>query len=240
MAPPTTTRNADNRPEPDSRVARNRLVESQLRLADRIARDYRRKGVELDDLRQVAYLALVRAAARYDASRGTRFSVFASVSINGALKRYFRDHGWSVRPPRSIQELSLHARSARDRMTQRLARTPSVDELAADVEADPEDVRAGLGVAYRAESIDASPIGSSPGREPVDDDPVFDRAGDRIDVARLVEPLTARQRHIVDLRFGQELTQSSIAERIGISQVQVSRLLQRIVDTLRERTDQSS
>lgn len=218
--------------------ARNRLVRSELDLADRIARDYRNRGIDLDDLRQVAYLALIRAADRYDDGRGTRFAVYASVSINGELKRYFRDHGWGVRPPRSLQERYLTLRSIQDRLSQKLGRTPSVRELADEAEIGVDDVLAAKSAhaGYRSQSIDA-PVHddrSDQRLEPSVVEDGFDDACADVDFERLLEPLTDRQRLVVRLRFCDGLTQAAIAEEIGVSQVQVSRMLSQILDTLRD------
>lgn len=225
------------------RRERNQLVSREMKLADKIAYDYRNKGVDFDDLKQVAYLALTKAADRYDESRGTRFSVYASVSINGELKRYFRDHGWSVRPPRSLQELYLTLRSVNDQATQRLARTPTVDELADHADVDREDVLAAMSAhaGYRSQSIDVPADADHPGRgyEPVEDEPGFDRVCDQVDIGRLLNSLSSRERHILDLRYKDGLTQAAIADEIGVSQVQVSRLLAKILDKMRAELDRA-
>lgn len=220
------------------RRRRNRLVRQELKLAERIARDYRNKGIDFDDLRQVAYLALTKAADRYDESHGTRFAVYASVSINGELKRHFRDHGWSIRPPRSLQELYLRLRSVEDSETQRLARTPTVDELAEHAEVGRDDVLAAMSAhaGYRSQSIDVPSDPDRPGRgyEPAARDSGFDRVCDEIDLEQLIGSLSARQRRILEMRFRERRTQASIAHEIGVSQVQVSRLLAKILDQVRD------
>jgi RNA polymerase sigma-B factor len=154
--------------------ARNRLVESHMGLAWHLARRFASGGEPLDDLVQVASLALVNAVDRFDPERGVQFSTFATKTIIGELKRYFRDKGWSVRAPRRLQELYLEVRDAEADLSQRLGRSPMVDELAGACGCRPTDVLEALeaGKAYRSISIDA-PSG--------DEDPLADRLGFDVD-----------------------------------------------------------
>lgn len=211
-------------------------MESELGLARRIAGDYRHRGIEQDDLEQVAFLALVKAAERFDESAGTRFSVFASLTINGEIKRHFRDHGWSVRPPRRVQEDYLAVRSALGPLTQQLHRSPTVAELAEYSGLDEDRVLVALAAQgnYRAKRIAAAGDDDVPhGDEPATDETGYARVRARVDVARMLSCLSERERRIVELRFDAGLTQSAIARDIGVSQVQVSRLLESITTQLR-------
>lgn len=217
------------------------MVESELGLAERIAADYRHRGIDEDDLRQVAFLALVKAADRYDDAHGTRFPVFASVTINGEIKRHFRDHGWSVRPPRSIQERALTVRDAQEALSQQLQRPPTVAELAERCNLDQDEVLLALDAqaGYRAKSIGQPVTGGDapPTWEPVDEEAGFARVTDQLDFEHLLVGLSERDRRIVELRFCDRLSQSAIADEIGLSQVQISRILSGITARLREELD---
>ena len=225
------------------RGVRNELVEAHRGLAASIANDYRGRGVELDDLVQIAMLGMIKAVERYDVARGIPFSSFASRTVNGEIKRYFRDRTWAVRPPRSAQERHLDLRRARAGLALRLGRPPTVAELAAELEVSEDEVLDAVeaGAAYRATSLDA--------RRPGDDDqgPLGDRlAGGeapsgrvemRLLVDQLLNTLPEREAEIMRLRFYEELTQSQIAERLGISQMHVSRLMRRCLVDLRATLD---
>ena len=221
------------------RSVRNTLVEAHRGLAASIANDYRGRGVELDDLVQIAMLGTLKAVERFDPSRGIPFSSFASRTVNGEIKRHFRDRTWAVRPPRSAQERHLDLRRARSALASRLGRAPTVAEIADDMSISTDDVLDALeaGAAYRATSLDA--------RRPGDDDnaSLADRltTGEapsrpvelRVLVDQLLDTLPEREAAILRLRFYEDLTQSEIAERLGISQMHVSRLMRRCLDDLR-------
>ena len=225
------------------RAVRNRLVEAHRGLAASIANDYRGRGVELDDLVQIAMLGMIKAVERYDVERGIPFSSFASRTVNGEIKRYFRDRTWAVRPPRSAQERHLDLRRARAALALRLGRPPTVAELAAELDVSEDDVLDAVeaGAAYRATSLDA--------RRPGDDDqgplgdrlPGADAPSGRVEmrllVDQLLDTLPEREAEIMRLRFYEELTQSQIAERLGISQMHVSRLMRRCLVDLRATLD---
>jgi RNA polymerase sigma-B factor len=222
------------------RSVRNQLVEAHRGLAASIANDYRGRGVELDDLVQIAMLGTLKAVERFDPSRGIPFSSFASRTVNGEIKRYFRDRTWAVRPPRSAQERHLDLRRARSGLSTQLGRAPTVAELAAQMGISTDEVLDALeaGAAYRATSLDA--------RRPGDEDttPLAERLSTgeapsrpvemRVLVDQLLDTLPAREAAIMRLRFYEDLTQSEIAERLGISQMHVSRLMRRCLDELRE------
>jgi RNA polymerase sigma-B factor len=221
------------------RAVRNQLVEAHRGLAASIANDYRGRGVELDDLVQIAMLGTLKAVERFDPDRGIPFSSFASRTINGEIKRYFRDRTWAVRPPRSAQERHLDLRRARSQLSSRLGRPPTVRELADELGISTDDVLDALeaGAAYRATSLDARRPGdedASSLAERLPGDDVPSRPVElRMLVDQLLDTLPEREATIMRLRFYEELTQSEIAERLGISQMHVSRLMRRCLDDLR-------
>lgn len=219
--------------------ARNDLVESFAPLAEFFAKRYRKRGAEDEDLRQVAQLALVKAVDRFDHTMGVQFSTFAGRTIDGELKRYFRDRTWSVRVPRGLQELSIEARKAADELAHALGRPATVDELATRLDVEPDLVIEALDVqtAYRAQSLDQP---RSDGEESLglssrlgDIDAGFERTEVAMAVGGLLEKLPERERRILELRFFENMSQSDIAEEVGISQMHVSRLIRRSLESLR-------
>jgi RNA polymerase sigma-B factor len=224
-------------PAADDNAARNRLVEEHADLAEHFARRYSGRGLARDDLRQMALLAMVKAADRFEPARGVAFATFASRTIDGELKRQFRDRSWSVRPPRALQELHLTLRKVDEELTQELGRHPRIDELAERLEVGEEAVLEALeaGAAHRADSLDA-PLGD--GERTASDklgagDIGFGRAEGRMIVEDLLATLPERERTILELRFYDNLSQEEIAERIGVSQSYLSRLLRRTLLDLR-------
>jgi RNA polymerase sigma-B factor len=224
-----------------SRRLRNQLVERHMGLAAHVARRFGRRGPSDDDLRQVAFLALVKAVDRFEPDRDVAFSTFAGRTIEGEIKRHFRDHTWTVRVPRSAKELHLRLRRAADELTHRLGRSPSVDELAEELGVSRDDVIEGIaaGSAYTPASLDA-PLGGDPdggGREFGAADERYDHVTDSEMVERMIARLPEREQAIVRLRFYDELSQSEIAERVGISQMHVSRLLRRSFEQMRRQSE---
>jgi RNA polymerase sigma-B factor len=225
------------------RAVRNTLVEAHRGLAASIANDYRGRGVELDDLVQIAMLGTLKAVERFDPARGIPFSSFASRTINGEIKRYFRDRTWAVRPPRSAQERHLDLRRARTSLSARLGRPPTVPELATELDISTDQVLDAMeaGAAYRATSLDARRSGdddmSTLGERLPGDDVPTRPVELRMLVDQLLKTLPEREAEIMRLRFYDELTQSEIAVRLGISQMHVSRLMRRCLDTLRATLD---
>lgn len=216
------------------------MVLCAIPLADSIARRYGRRGIDPDDLVQVARLAAVKAVRRYRPGTGPGFTAFAVPTIYGEIKRYFRDHGWAVRPPRRLQELRARLQVEEERLRHDLMREPADRELAEILECEVEEVEEAraCSAGYHAVSLDLpTPSGRSLGEQimgapcPSDDIVVRDA------LHRSVAALDDRQRLIVRLRFAEEMTQSQIAERIGVSQMQVSRMLSRILEGLRQQMD---
>jgi RNA polymerase sigma-B factor len=223
---------------------RERAVMANEGLAVGLATRFAGRGIDLDDLVQVAMLGLVLAARRYDPERGSGFSAFAAPTITGELKRHFRDHGWAVRPPRGLQELHHREREATATLQQELQREPTTDEVAVEGGITPDEVRAarGAGERYRSSSLDqpvhddaASSLGEQLADESVDP---YERAATLISLrAAMDAELDERERRIISLRFGADLTQRQIGERIGVSQMQVSRLITGICRRLRTRLE---
>jgi len=224
---------------PDRIRVRERLVELYLPLAEHLARRFRNRGELLDDLVQVASLALLKSVDGFDPNRGAAFTSYAIPMIVGELKRHFRDKGWDVRVPRRLQELRLEIGKVTDQLAQELGRSPTVTDLANRLEVSDEEIIEALDCsqAYRALSLHAPVAGDDNGGELIDllggIDPelatVEDRAALRPALARLPE----REQRIIAMRFFGNMTQSQIATEIGISQMHVSRLLTHALSVLR-------
>jgi RNA polymerase sigma-B factor len=228
-------------------VDRDTIVERFLPLARQLAARYQRPEEPFDDVYQVACFGLVKAVDRFDVDRGVAFSSYAVPTIMGEIKRHFRDRTWAVRVPRDLQELALRVDRVVAELTRELGRAPSVDEVARAVDAEAEDILEAMQAssAYRATSLETpraggdnepgDTLGDSVGR--VDDG--FNRAEQRAVLHALMRSLTPREREVVRLRFEEDLTQAAIGERIGVSQMQVSRVLRQAIARLRAlaRTD---
>jgi RNA polymerase sigma-B factor len=226
------------------RAARDELVRRFLPLARKLARRYSGAREPFDDLLQVASLGLVKAVDRYDVSRGTAFSSFAVPTILGELKRYFRDLGWAVHVPRGAQELAVKVEEATQRLSTRSGHAPTVSELAQFLEIEIGDVLDALETAraHHASSLDAPhDDGEGESGSLVDsfgsEDPSLLLADDRVTVDDAARLLTEREREVLRLRFAEDLTQTQIANRVGVSQMQISRILRRAVARLGELTE---
>jgi len=222
-------------------AVRDQLVAANLRLALHLARRFSNRGVSLDDLEQVASLGLLRAIDRFDPSRGLEFSTFATPTIMGELKRHFRDKGWAVRVPRRVQELHLLLNATVADLTHQLGRSPTIAELATASRASEEEVLEAMEAAqaYRSASIEgrsAAHPESSDLQLGVDDLGLFE-AENKLLVEKLLAHLAPREQLLLRLRFYEEMTQQQIAERLGVSQMHVSRLLSRCLDDLRRRAE---
>jgi RNA polymerase sigma-B factor len=221
-------------------VDREMLVERFLPLARQLARRYQRPEEPFDDLFQVACLGLVKAIDRFDLEREVAFSSYAVPTILGEIKRYFRDRTWSVRVPRDLQELALKVDRAVSELSLDLHRQPTVEEIGAKVGADEEDVLEALEAsgAYKATSLE-SPRGSEDDSGDTLGDTLgteehgFALAEDRATIEHLMRSITPREREVLHLRFAEDLTQAEIGERIGVSQMQVSRIIRQSVARLR-------
>jgi RNA polymerase sigma-B factor len=223
---------------------RDELVEAHLGLAEYLARRFSNRGEPLDDLVQVASVGLIKAVDRFDPGREVEFSTYATHTIVGELKRHFRDKGWAVRAPRRMQELYLRLGNVIGILSQELGRSPTVPELAAEAGVSEEEVLEALeaGQAYRSTSIDApgsaGAVGAGEEGETLatqlgDYDPELVEAERRAELSPLIAQLPEREQTILFLRFFEGLTQSEIANQLGISQMHVSRLLARSLEQLR-------
>jgi RNA polymerase sigma-B factor len=230
-------------------VDRDAIIERFLPLARQLAARYQRPEEPFDDVFQVACFGLVKAVDRFDVERGVAFSSYAVPTIMGEIKRHFRDRTWAVRVPRDLQELALRVDRVIGERTRELGRQPTVDELADAIDTEPEDVLEAMQAssAYRATSLQTPRAGGDdePGDTLADSvgtiDDGFAQAEQRAVLDALLRSLTPREREVVRLRFEEDLTQAAIGERIGVSQMQVSRVLRQAVARLRAlaRTGQS-
>lgn len=213
-----------------------RIVVRTLPLADAFALRYSGRGIETDDLVQVARTALVKAVHRYRPGTGPGFAAFAAPTVSGEIKRWFRDQGWAVRPPRRVQELRASLVVEEERLRHVLARDPGDAELAAVLGVTAADVAEArmCSAGYHATSLDApTAAGTSVGEHLLVSESLSDTIEVRDALRRALQLLTDRQRLVLRLRYVDELTQSEIGERIGVSQMQVSRILRTILDVLR-------
>jgi RNA polymerase sigma-B factor len=224
--------------EDGDKDARKILIERMMPLVRSLARRYAGRGETLEDLEQVGFVGLIKAVDRFDISRDLRFSTFAVPTILGEIKRHFRDRTWSVRVSRSIQELNARVTKAADRLSTKLGRSPTIEELAEATNSTPEQVLEALQGAQAYSTVPLEePIGD-------DDEPVaklgaidqnFTRAEERLAIGTGMEALGEREQQIVALRFVYGLTQREIADKVGISQMHVSRLLRRSLERMADR-----
>ncbi len=229
---------------PEFRVQRDKIVQRCMPLADHIARRFEGRGEPREDLAQVARVGLVNAVARFDVDAGSDFVSFAVPTIMGEVRRHFRDNSWSVKVPRRLKELHLQLGAGTAELSQRLGRAPTASELARELGLDRSEVVEGLvaGSSYNTLSIDS---GSSTGDD--DDRSIVDTLGDvdsgieRIENREALRPLLnalpERERTVLVLRFFESMTQTQIAERVGISQMHVSRLLAKSLARLRDQLE---
>jgi len=221
-------------------AARDELVARLMPLARRMARRYRRAEEPLDDLVQVAVLGLVKAIDRFDPERETAFSSYAVPTMLGELKRHFRDHGWAVHVPRGMQERVMAVDGAVRELSGTLGRSPSAVEVAAMLEVGEEDVLEAMeaSTAYEAVSLESYRFGDQGDGETYADsvgteDGRFELVEYEATIAPVLRALPARDRVVLHLRFVEDLTQAEIADRVGVSQMHVSRLIRRALDRLR-------
>lgn len=216
--------------ETGDRSLRNALVAEHRSLADALARRYANRGEPLDDLEQVAMLGLVKAVERFDPSKGIPFAGFAVPTITGELRRHFRDHTWAVKVHRRAKDLHVRMPAVADRLRVELGRAATPAELAEALDVDLDEVLDALdaGTAYRSASTDTTE-GSTAASHAMQrhDRDEGSAADDRVLLASLLAELSDRDRTIIGLRFFEDLSQSEIAERVGMSQVHVSRILRR-------------
>jgi RNA polymerase sigma-B factor len=227
--------------EQGDRAAREQLIEQYMSLVRSLARRYANRGEQLDDLVQIGAIGLIKAIDRFDLDRGVELTTYATPNIIGEIKRHFRDKGWAVRVPRGLQELSVQLSRLVEQLTVQLGRSPTIAEIAQAADVEEESVLEALesGRAYTSVSL------SSAGGPDDDDelDPLesigseehqYEVSEDRAVLAPGFQVLDERERRILHLRFFEGLTQSQIAQQVGISQMHVSRLIRRSLEKIRE------
>jgi RNA polymerase sigma-B factor len=214
--------------------ARERVIQEQLPLAEFLARKFAGRGEPLDDLVQVASVGLIKAVDRFDVDRKIEFSTYATPNILGEIKRYFRDKGWAMRVPRGLQELRQSAKEVIRDETVRTGHSPSLKQLAEALT---------LGRAYNTASLDAPVSQDEPEGDTIidlqaDDGSLTEGLEDRLLLQEAIDSLKGQQQQILKLRFNEGKTQTEIADRIGVSQMHVSRLLRRAIEDLRMELEQ--
>lgn len=230
-----------------ARALRDELIRTAMPMAVGIARSYRRRAESFEDLLQVACEGLVKAADRFDPEVGDDFVAFASPTVRGEVRRYFRDHGWSIRPPRSVQEQRVLVEQASEQLQHDLGRSPRISEIAAHLNMEPERVAECMlsHDCYRPDSLDAPVEADGSSVSSVVDvlgapDAAMTQLEDLSLLRDALSVLDERLRTIVELRFFQEMTQEEIGKRVGVSQMQVSRLLTKALGLMRERALQAA
>jgi RNA polymerase sigma-B factor len=221
---------------PDPGV-RDELVTRFLPFAEYLARRFGGRGESLEDLTQVAMIGLLNAVDRFDPSREVQFSTYAAATILGELKRHFRDKGWALRVPRRLQELAVQVNRALPELTQSLGRSPTIPELATHLGVATDDIADAMEAvqAYSTSSLE-TPMGEE-GKAPIDslggEDPSMELLDEWSSIAPAVAELSPRDRRVLYLRFFRGMTQSEIAEDVGVSQMHVSRILTQTLEKLR-------
>lgn len=224
--------------------ARDQLIVSHLNLVRFLASKFKNRGEPLDDLVQVGTIGLIKAIDRFDPERGLEFTTYATPTILGEIKRHFRDKGWSIRVPRRLQELSAKVNQATDELTVELQRSPSVEEIAAKLGVGAEEILEAMESSGTYTSVSLEAGGTSEDDEApalidrlgsVDED--LDASDDRMVIDDAIRDFSPREQEIVRMRFIDGLTQVEIAKRLGVSQVQVSRLLRRTLRKIQDKID---
>lgn len=224
--------------------ARDQLIVSHLNLVRFLASKFKNRGESLEDLVQVGTIGLIKAIDRFDPDRGLEFTTYATPTIMGEIKRHFRDKGWSVRVPRRLQELSAKVNQASDELTNQLQRSPSVAEIADRLGTTVDEVLEAMESSSAYSSVPLEGGGSSDDDESpsvidhyVTEDADLAASDDRIVLEDAIADFSPREQDVIRMRFADGLTQVEIAERMGISQVQVSRLLRRTLRRLQDKID---
>ncbi|HEV2075086.1 MAG TPA: SigB/SigF/SigG family RNA polymerase sigma factor [Thermoleophilaceae bacterium] len=229
--------------EGGDRAAREMLVQRHLPLVRALARRYAGRGEPLEDIEQVGSIGLLKAIDRYDLSREVALTTYATPTVVGEIKRHFRDRGWTIRIPRGLQELNSRMSAAVESLTSTLGRPPTVAEIAAELHAAPEQVLEALeaGSAYAPMSLSSAPSGDGE-LDPLEALGSEDRGFERTEARATLEPalrdLPDREREILRKRFEEGLTQTQIADQVGISQMHVSRLIRRSLERMRAELDE--
>ena len=219
--------------------AREHLVTRHLPLVRSLARRYAGRGEPLEDIEQVGAIGLLKAIDRFELEREVSLATYATPNVVGEIKRHFRDKGWAIRVPRALQELNARMSTTIERLTSRLGRSPSISEMAAELGVTPEEVLEALevGSAYSTLSLSAGPSGEDDG-DPLEsigeEDSNFERSEHRASLEPALDRLPSREREILRMRFEEGLPQTQIAERVGLSQMHVSRLIRKSLSVMRD------
>ncbi len=227
---------------------RDQLIVSHLNLVRFLASKFKNRGEPLDDLIQVGTIGLIKAIDRFEPDRGLEFTTYATPTIMGEIKRHFRDKGWSVRVPRRLQELSAKINQVTDDLTKELQRSPSIEEIAQRLETTVEEVLEAMesSSAYSSVPLEGGSSGADGDETPsiidqyVTEDEDLAGSDDRIVLEEAIRDFSPREQEIIRMRFVEGLTQVEIAEKLNISQVQVSRLLRRTLKRIQEKIDPES
>ena len=224
--------------------ARQQLIVNHLNLVRFLASKFKNRGEPLEDLVQVGTIGLIKAIDRFDPSRGLEFTTYATPTIMGEIKRHFRDRGWSVRVPRRLQELSSKVNQATDELTNELQRSPSVEEIASHIGASVDEV---LEAMESSSAYTSVPLEAGGGDEDDETPSVIDHyatvdedlasSDDRMVIEDAIKDFSPREQEVIRMRFIDGLTQVEIAKKLGVSQVQVSRLLRRTLKKVQEKID---
>jgi RNA polymerase sigma-B factor len=220
--------------------AREKLIEQYMSLVRSLARRYAYRGEQLDDLIQIGAIGLIKAIDRFDIDRGVELTTYATPNIIGEIKRHFRDKGWAVRVPRGLQELNVQLSRLMEQLTVQLGRSPTIPELAKEAGVEEEQVLEAIesGRAYTSLSLSVGGGGDDDDLDPLEslgtEEHQYEVSEDRAVLAPGFRALDERERMILHLRFFDGLTQSQIAQRVGISQMHVSRLIRRSLEKIRE------
>jgi len=222
-------------------AAREQLIEQYMSLVRSLARRYSYRGEQLDDLVQIGSIGLIKAIDRFDLTRGVELTTYATPNIIGEIKRHFRDRGWAVRVPRGLQELNVQLSKLVEQLTVSLSRSPTIPELAKAAGVEEEEVLEALESGRAYSSLSLSQGGSSEDGEDIDPleslgdvEHQYEISEDRAVLAPGFKVLNERERRILHLRFFEGLTQSQIAQQVGISQMHVSRLIRRALEKIRD------
>ena len=224
--------------------AREQLIESHLNLVRFLASKFKNRGEPLEDLVQVGSLGLIKAIDRFDPDRGVEFTTFATPTIMGEIKRHFRDKGWSVRVPRRLQELSARVNQVTDDLTSELNRIPTVEEIAERLDTSVDEVLEAMesSSAYSSVPLEGGTTEDEDAPGIIDrfatEDADLISSDDRIVIEETLASFSPREQDAIRMRFVEGLTQVEIAEKLGISQVQVSRLLRRALKRVQERLEE--
>ncbi len=224
--------------------AREQLIVSHLNLVRYIAAKFKNRGEPLDDLIQVGTVGLIKAIDRFDPERGLEFTTYATPTVMGEIKRHFRDKGWTIRVPRRLQELSAKVNTATDELTTQLQRTPTVDEIAAHLGTTADEVLEAMesSSAYSSVPLEGTGAGEEDEAPAVIDryasvDADLAASDDRMVLADAIAEFPEADQQAIRMRYIDGMTQVEIAERLGISQVQVSRMLRRALKRIQEKID---